>query len=84
MSNCITNIVIGELPEDKCKGKTISTECVISEDAFTLLGLSTNEKLSVILNTFVIALNSQKALIDSLEADKNNLEARINILESYH
>jgi hypothetical protein len=70
---CNENIVVPTLPTDPCNGERGNIKCQFSEDAYTLLEIPANSSLDVILNAFVLALNSafttnqaQQVVIDSL------------------
>ena len=66
---------------DNCNGERGNTKCIFSEDAFTLLEISANSSLDVILNAFVVALNAQKTRIDAQDLLIADLEARVTALE---
>ena len=79
---CPNYIVLPELPEDFCNGERGNTKCIYSEDAFTLLEISANSSLDVILNAMVVALNAQNTLINAQALVIADLEARVEILEA--
>jgi hypothetical protein len=66
---------------DNCNGERGNTKCIFSEDAFTLLEISANSSLDVILNAFVVALNAQKTRIDAQDLLIADLGARVTALE---
>ena len=66
---------------DNCNGERGNTKCIYSEDAYTLLGLSTNSSLDVILNAFVVAISAQKTRIDAQDLLIADLESRVTTLE---
>ena len=72
--NCHENITLPTFPTDSCNGKTISSGCVISQNAYTLLDLPANSTQEEINNALVLALNSafttntaQQLVIEALE-----------------
>lgn len=67
---------------DECSGCKTDVKCVVSTDAYTLLGLSANETLDVILNAMVVAINAQNILINAQALVIADLEARVEILEA--
>ena len=67
---------------DFCKGEKTNAKCVVSTDAYTLLGLSANSSLDTILNAFVVALNAQNTRLNAQDLLIADLEARIEILEA--
>lgn len=67
---------------DECNGERGNTKCIYSEDAFTLLEISANSSLDVILNAMVVALNAQNTLINAQALVIADLEARVEILEA--
>lgn len=66
---------------DFCKGEKTNAKCVVSTDAYTLLGLATNSSLDVILNAFVVAISAQKTRIDAQDLLIADLESRVTTLE---
>ena len=81
MATCNEYIVPVQI-EDFCKGEKTNAKCVVSTDAYTLLGLAANSSLDVILNAFVVALNAQNTLINAQALVIADLEARVEILEA--
>jgi hypothetical protein len=79
--NCNEYIVPVQI-EDFCNGKRYDTRCIFSSDAFTLLDLSADSSLDVILNAFVVALNAQNTRLNAQDLLIADLEARIEILEA--
>jgi len=79
---CTNYITIPTLPSDPCNGERGNTKCIFSEDAFTLLGVSANSSLDVILNAFVVALNAQNTRLNAQDLLIADLEARVEILET--
>lgn len=82
MADCLEYIVLPTLPTDNCNGCKTDVKCVVSTDAYTLLGISANASLDVILNALVIAINAQNTLINAQNLIIENLEQRVEILES--
>ena len=76
------NYIIPVQIEDFCKGERGNIKCIYSEDAFTLLGISANSSLDVILNAMVVAINAQNTLINAQALVIADLEARVEILEA--
>ena len=81
MADCIGYINPVQI-EDFCNGERGNTKCIYSEDAFTLLEISANSSLDVILNAMVVALNAQNTLINAQALVIADLEARVEILEA--
>ena len=75
------NYIVPVQIEDFCKGERGNTKCIFSEDAFTLLEISANSSLDVILNAFVVALNAQNTRLNAQDLLIADLEARVEILE---
>ena len=82
MADCPNYIVVPELPEDFCNGKRYDTRCIFSSDSFSLLEISANSSLDVILNAMVVAINAQNTLINAQALVIADLEARVEILEA--
>ena len=80
--DCHQYTVIPTLPSDPCNGERGNTRCIFSEDAFTLLNVSANSSLDVILNAFVVALNAQNTRLNAQALVIADLEARVEILEA--
>jgi hypothetical protein len=80
--DCHQYTVIPTLPSDPCNGERGNTKCIFSEDAFTLLEISANSSLDVILNAMVVAINAQNTLINAQALVIADLEARVEILEA--
>ena len=80
MADCIGYINPVQI-EDFCNGKKTNAKCVVSTDAYTLLGLAANSSLDVILNAFVVAISAQKTRIDAQDLLIADLEARVTTLE---
>ncbi len=76
------NYIVPVQIEDFCNGERGNTKCIFSEDAFTLLEISANSSLDVILNAFVVALNAQNTRLNAQDLLIADLEARIEILEA--
>ena len=75
------NYIIPVQITDECNGERGNIKCQFSEDAYTLLEIPANSSLDVILNAFVLALNSafttntaQQLVIEDLEQRIYNLE----------
>ena len=81
MADCIGYINPVQI-EDFCNGKRYDTRCVFSSDSFSLLDLSANSSLDVILNAFVVALNAQNVRLNAQELLIADLEARVETLEA--
>ena len=75
------NYIIPVQIEDFCNGERGNIKCIYSEDAFTLLEISANSSLDVILNAFVVALNAQNIRLNAQDLLIADLEARILVLE---
>jgi hypothetical protein len=80
MATCNEYIVPVQI-EDFCKGEKTNAKCVVSTDAYTLLGLAADSSLDVILNAFVVAISAQKTRIDAQDLLIADLEARVIALE---
>ena len=80
MATCNEYIVPVQI-EDFCKGEKTNAKCVVSTDAYTLLGLAANSSLDVILNAFVVAISAQKTRIDAQDLLIADLESRVTTLE---
>ena len=76
------NYIIPVQIEDFCNGERGNTKCIFSEDAFTLLEISANSSLDVILNAFVVALNSAFTTNTAQQLVIEDLEERIEALEN--
>ena len=81
MSDCIGYITPVQI-EDFCNGKRYDTRCIFSSDSFSLLDLPANSSLDVILNAFVVALNSAFTTNSAQQIIIEDLEQRILVLES--
>ena len=75
------NYIVPVQITDECNGERGNIKCQFSEDAYTLLEIPANSSLDVILNAFVLALNSafttnsaQQIMIEDLEQRVYNLE----------
>ena len=75
------NYIVPVQITDECNGERGNIKCQFSEDAYTLLEIPANSSLDVILNAFVLALNSafttntaQQLVIEDLEQRIYNLE----------
>ena len=75
------NYIVPVQITDECNGERGNIKCQFSEDAYTLLEIPANSSLDVILNAFVLALNSafttnsaQQIIIEDLEQRVYNLE----------
>ena len=79
--DCHQYTVIPTLPSDPCNGERGNIKCIYSEDAFTLLEISANSSLDIILNAFVVALNAQNTRLNAQDLLIADLEARILVLE---
>lgn len=73
---CIENIV-PTLQIDLCKGRKMSTQCVVNSSAFPLLNLPVNSTLDVILNALVASLNSANIINAQQQAQIDNLLTRV-------
>lgn len=73
---CIENIVPA-LQIDLCKGRKMSTQCVVNSAAFPLLNLPVNSTLDVILNALVASLNSANIINAQQQAQIDNLLTRV-------
>jgi hypothetical protein len=80
MATCNEYVVPVQI-EDFCNGEKTNAKCVVSTDAYTLLGLPSNSSLDVILNAFVVAISAQKTRIDVQDLLIADLESRIETLE---
>lgn len=78
---CINYVVPVQI-EDSCYGCRTDIKCVYSTDAYTQLGISANASLDVILNAFLTSLVAQNNLINAQASVIEDLEERIEILES--
>lgn len=82
MADCIEYTVLPQLPSDPCNGERGNIKCQFSEDAYTLLEIPANSSLDVILNAFVLALNSAFTTNSAQQIIIEDLEQRILILEA--
>ena len=78
---CINYVVPVQI-EDFCNGCRTDVKCVVSTDAYSLLGLSANATLDVILNAMVVAINAQNTRLNAQALLIEDLEERIETLES--
>ena len=81
-TNCNNGIVIPNLENDECNGKTMSTKCIIHVDSIPSLDLPQNSSQYEINQTLILALNSANNRIEALETLIENLETRIIDLET--
>ena len=76
------NYIVPVQIEDFCNGKRYDTRCIFSADSFTLLDLPADSSLDVILNAFVVALNSAFTTNTAQQLVIEDLEERIEALEN--
>jgi hypothetical protein len=82
MEVCKNGISIPELSEDLCKGKTKNTQCIIHSDAIPSLELNANSTQKQINDKLILVLNSMVVRITALETLVQDLELRIQTLET--
>ena len=76
------NYIVPVQITDECNGERGNTKCIFSEDAYTLLEIPANSSLDVILNAFVLALNSAFTTNTAQQLVIEDLEERIEALEN--
>lgn len=78
--NCTTSVT-PELIEDKCKGRQVSTNCVIFEDTISYLSLPENSSATLVIETLLLSLVDARDRITTLESNIESVSSRITTLE---
>lgn len=71
--NCQSGITIPPLETDFCNGDRKSTKCIYDENIYSELGLETNSTQEEFNIAIYTAFLQQKALIEDLQNQINNL-----------